>query len=402
MLASCNGCDGDPELFKLVDEPCFVNAYGELIIGNEALSYEIGICRVGHTIQVQDGRLACDNSTGPRIETCNNLDDDCDGVVDDPVNLKIAPWLKENECKQCGKCSQTWQVCTNGEWVCEYENGPPSSDDNCNGVDDDCDCRTDEDFELELRFCYTYEDQHTALCGECRIGYEKCVNGEVECHGEIHPRDEVCNNLDDDCDCIVDNTDFNQSKADIVFEMDTSGSMAGTIEDVREAMCMFAQSEDSDTYRFALVLIATPDNSFSLAKNLGTAQELCEALEEVQMAGSYEPTISSTAAILDENNPLMLNWREDARKVVVGFGDEGAYATECGSDPTSNAECIDAMVEEIMARCDDEDASVFWFQTDAEYYQDIAYACSGNFFYLYPNEDYIVDSLNQMFQEICI
>lgn len=48
----------------------------------------VGICRLGtQTCQPSGMWTECTGATAPRAETCNNLDDDCDGVPDDGVLL---------------------------------------------------------------------------------------------------------------------------------------------------------------------------------------------------------------------------------------------------------------------------------------------------------------------------
>jgi hypothetical protein len=100
-------------------------------------------------------------------EICNELDDDCDGVVDNGFD-------KQNDPSNCGTCGRICGepnasvVCQAGECVrlgcipgfadvdpdlpgCEYQCPlfPPATEEACNGVDDDCDGAVDEPEDLE-------------------------------------------------------------------------------------------------------------------------------------------------------------------------------------------------------------------------------------------------------------
>lgn len=403
-----SGCSEDSNLFRVWGEPCYVTSDGTMYVGPDAFQFERGQCVLGKTVEGSGGEVLCSGWIPATYEACDGIDNNCNGIVDDPDLLTIDSWDPDNQCESCGKCAGTVEACVDGHWTCLYPYGPPMPDTNCDGIDDDCDCRTDEEFNNgELVFCYTHEDPATALCGECGVGYESCENGRLSCVGERHPRDEICDGLDNNCNCIIDDTDVEQSKADIVFMIDTSGSMALTIDTVTNSVCSFALADNSDeTYMFGLILIATPDRDYSLAQNIGTAQQLCDALQEIIVQGGVEPTLSANLAAADvSENSLMIDWREGARKVLVGFGDEYAQAKDCYSplDPALTIQqCLNSIAVEVMSLCADNKVSVFWFNSYAEYYQDIAYACSGNFYFLQSNETYLISSLNQMFEELCV
>jgi Notch-like protein len=68
----------------------------------------------------------------------------------------------------------------------------------CNNIDDDCDGMVDDGI---AESCYT-GPAGTSGVGICRNGSRSCVGGVFGalCPGEQVPRVEVCNGLDDDCD----------------------------------------------------------------------------------------------------------------------------------------------------------------------------------------------------------
>ncbi len=149
---------------------------------------DVGACEFGVETCV-DGAIVCVGARGPTPETCNGLDDDCDGSTDEGNPGGGAPCGTDE-----GECSPGTFRCMGGMLVCEGEVGP--SPETCNGLDDDCDGLTDEGLGVGAP-CGTD-------VGECSPGFQQCVDGRVECVGAIGPSPETCNGLDDDCDGEVD------------------------------------------------------------------------------------------------------------------------------------------------------------------------------------------------------
>ena len=190
----CNGLDDDCD--GLVDE-----AFPTL--GNSCGNGQQGVC-------AQTGTLVCNTAgTGvtctaptvtPGVEVCNNLDDDCDGQVDDNLGAPIG-----GQCGGGGTCSVGTFQCVMGQVECVGSvGGQPEV---CNGVDDDCDSFTDE---LPLPGvggqCTDPGFESVGDTGECEFGSLVCENGTIGCENYVGPRPEVCNGLDDDCDGMTDDT----------------------------------------------------------------------------------------------------------------------------------------------------------------------------------------------------
>lgn len=74
----------------------------------------------------------------------------------------------------------------------------PAADELCNGIDDDCDERIDESpVEAGL-------DCDTGFAGVCSTGIQRCTEGVLVCEQQNTLVDEICDDLDNDCDGEVD------------------------------------------------------------------------------------------------------------------------------------------------------------------------------------------------------
>jgi hypothetical protein len=72
------------------------------------------------------------------------------------------------------------------------------------------------------------------------------------CEGEVVPIDEICNGKDDDCDGIVEEE---LQETDIVFIIDTSGSMTDEISAVISALVSFSMSyQDEPNINWSMII----------------------------------------------------------------------------------------------------------------------------------------------------
>ena len=156
----------------------------------------------------QPGVPWCRPQSAPGVdaETCNGHDDDCDGSVDEGYSWRADSQDPESAvgvgdaCEAgVGGCARpAVVVCEDQETAtCGGEPGSPV-DEVCNDIDDDCDGAVDETFAVG--------GECEAGVGACRVlGVFVCVDDGVACSAEEgSASDERCNDFDDDCDGLVD------------------------------------------------------------------------------------------------------------------------------------------------------------------------------------------------------
>ena len=129
-----------------------------------------------------------------------NLDDDCDGLDDDCDGNIDEGFVEETVECGIGACRVIgYRQCVNGTTTTVCVPRDATSDDNCDGIDNDCDTRLDEGYLSQPSTC------GLGICA--RQGQTLCVSGvETDTCQEGQPslRDTTCDQRDDDCDGEID------------------------------------------------------------------------------------------------------------------------------------------------------------------------------------------------------
>jgi hypothetical protein len=147
-----NDCDGVVDEENCVPEDvCTPDTERQCDTGEQ------GVCAAGtQTCTEQAVWGECVQNEQPGAELCDNLDNDCDGNVDEG--------LVESCPLQVGVCSGATKVCASGSWsTCDY--GPyyeSGTEITCDDLDNDCDGITDENV-CPSANNWTYEQKFNTL-----------------------------------------------------------------------------------------------------------------------------------------------------------------------------------------------------------------------------------------------
>ena len=161
----------------------------------EACGTEMGLCTTGVRTCV-NGEFAECTGNAPADEVCDGLDDeDCDGMVDE--GCECAHGTMRACSQDVGVCRQGIQVCINGTFG-ECIGGILPTNELCNGADDDCDGSVDEGNPEGDVAC-------SSDVGACTVGVTVCVEEKLVCTGVMPQESESsCDGIDEDCDGRVD------------------------------------------------------------------------------------------------------------------------------------------------------------------------------------------------------
>ena len=224
----CNERDDDCD--EVVDEGTQVTFYvdfdgdgwGDLSATTEACTEPEGYS--SSPGDCDDGNAAVSPDA---TELCNDVDDDCDGDIDEPDAADALTWYADGDGDGYGDAGNTTAACDqpshyladNTDCDDAAAEVNPAADEICNLIDDDCDTAIDDDDTDRLESSATawYADDDGDGYGDLGDVTLACTQPSdtstdaTDCDdtdSDVHPTAaEVCNGDDDDCDGYIDDDD---------------------------------------------------------------------------------------------------------------------------------------------------------------------------------------------------
>ncbi len=321
------GCTDEGALAKTCGTPCY---------GGPGKYAEQGECHLGTWVCDGDERT-CDGWGSPSPEKCDGLDNDCDGDIDEVQPRWGRDILVNSPCPlPVGVCFWSTAVCMDGQWECLNPATYEAVEVSCDGYDNDCDGTIDGNI-IGGDSCYTGPGR-TWEALPCHRGFYICEGGVTKCINERTPEPEICDGIDNDCNGLTDDVPATPAPLDIVVVADTSTSMIVPLPRVVQALQEVALALPDDA-RMAVVDAAQIPSCVYLNHNLGDPVTVMAAHNLSANGAALECTLDAQWKICNEGG-LSLDWREDSRKVILGFTDEWTQSHD--SPPVQPIQAADA------------------------------------------------------------
>ncbi|MFO0747276.1 MAG: MopE-related protein [Myxococcota bacterium] len=224
------------EVCDTLDNDCDGDTNENLTNVNDSTCNRNGVCganfQLVHAACTQQGTWTCDYSDVPAFEAgtetlCDGKDNDCDSGTDEDITFVDNTGATRHVADGCDGADA--DSCANGIGKCDPsdtskafcdESNASNQPEICDGADNDCDGKTDEDYKAGpdqdpakalsgAAYAADNGKYLAAACGTgtCGVGTVKCNPNnrtKVYCETPSQPSTDVCDGLDNDCNGTLD------------------------------------------------------------------------------------------------------------------------------------------------------------------------------------------------------